>query len=70
MNTGQVRFLFKDFTINDKPGDKASTLAAEASYCADIKESIGSITMKYIKIQRVNMLLGLLKIFLSNLPVM
>lgn len=34
VNTGQVRFLFKDFTINDKPGDKASTLAAEASYCA------------------------------------
>jgi protein-disulfide isomerase len=34
VNTGQVRFLFKDFTINDKPGDKTSTLAAEASYCA------------------------------------
>jgi protein-disulfide isomerase len=34
VNTGQLRFLFKDFTINDKPGDKASTLAAEASYCA------------------------------------
>ena len=34
MNTGQLRFLFKDFTINDKPGNKASTLAAEASYCA------------------------------------
>jgi protein-disulfide isomerase len=34
VNTGQVRFLFKDFTVNDKPGDKASTLAAEASYCA------------------------------------
>ena len=34
VNTGQVRFLFKDFTINDKPGDKVSSLAAEASYCA------------------------------------
>src|SRR5215467_8297301 len=34
VNTGQVSFLFKDLTINDKPGDKASTLAAEASYCA------------------------------------
>jgi protein-disulfide isomerase len=34
VNTGQVRFLFKDFTINDKPGDKTSRLAAEASYCA------------------------------------
>jgi protein-disulfide isomerase len=34
VNTGQVRFLFKDFTVNDKPGDKSSTLAAEASYCA------------------------------------
>jgi protein-disulfide isomerase len=34
VNTGQLRFLFKDFTINDKPGNKASTLAAEASYCA------------------------------------
>ena len=34
VNTGKLRFLFKDFTINDKPGDKASTLSAEASYCA------------------------------------
>ena len=70
VNTGQVRFLFKDFTINDKPGNKASTLAAEASYCAEIKESIGSIMMKYIKIQKAKMLLGLLKMFLNNLLVM
>ena len=36
VNTGQVRFLFKDFTINDKPGDKASTLAARRIIlCAD-----------------------------------
>jgi protein-disulfide isomerase len=26
--------LFKNFTINDKPGNNAFTLAAEASYCA------------------------------------
>jgi protein-disulfide isomerase len=34
VNTGEVRFVFKDFTINDLPADRASTLAAEASYCA------------------------------------
>ena len=44
VNTGQVRFLFKDFIVNnDMPSttttttttvDEASTLAAEASYCA------------------------------------
>ena len=32
MNTGQVRALFEDFAIIDKPGDKSSTLAAEASF--------------------------------------
>jgi protein-disulfide isomerase len=34
VNTGKVKFLFKDFPINDLPDDRASTLAAEASYCA------------------------------------
>jgi len=41
VNTGQVRYLFKDFVINNEslPAttttfDKSSTLAAEASYCA------------------------------------
>jgi protein-disulfide isomerase len=34
VNTGQIKFIFKDFVINDKPFDKASTLAARASYCA------------------------------------
>lgn len=34
INTGKVRFLFKDFTIYDLPGDRASTLASEGSYCA------------------------------------
>ena len=34
VNTGKVKFLFKDFPINDLPADRASTLAAEASYCA------------------------------------
>lgn len=34
VDTGQIRFLFKDFVINDLPSDRASTLAAEASYCA------------------------------------
>lgn len=33
VETGKVRFLFKDFPINDL-GDKASSMAAEASYCA------------------------------------
>ena len=40
VNTGQVRFLFKDFIVNNDMAttstnvDEASTLAAEASYCA------------------------------------
>jgi protein-disulfide isomerase len=34
VDTGQIRFVFKDFVINDLPSDRASTLAAEASYCA------------------------------------
>jgi protein-disulfide isomerase len=34
VDTGQVRFLFKDFIVNDKPGDTTSMLAAIASYCA------------------------------------
>ncbi|NOJ29738.1 MAG: disulfide bond formation protein DsbA [Nitrososphaeraceae archaeon] len=34
VNTGKAKFLFKDLVINDLPKDKASSLAAEASYCA------------------------------------
>lgn len=34
VKTGQVKFLFRDFIVNDKPNDKASTLASRASYCA------------------------------------
>jgi protein-disulfide isomerase len=34
VDTGRLRFMFKDFVINDLPSDRASTLAAEASYCA------------------------------------
>jgi protein-disulfide isomerase len=34
VKNGKVRFLFKDFPINDLPADRASTLASEASYCA------------------------------------
>ena len=34
VDSGKIRFLFKDFPINDLPADSASTLAAEASYCA------------------------------------
>jgi protein-disulfide isomerase len=33
VDTGKVRFLFKDFPINDH-ADRASSMAAEASYCA------------------------------------
>ncbi|MGB6674551.1 MAG: hypothetical protein WBE34_19145 [Candidatus Nitrosopolaris sp.] len=62
MNTGQIIFLFKDFTIIDKPGDKSSTLAVEALFTLlQIKESIGSIMMKYLKTQRDNMFLGSLR---------
>jgi protein-disulfide isomerase len=34
VNTGQAKFLFKDFVINDRAFDKGSTLASRASYCA------------------------------------
>jgi protein-disulfide isomerase len=34
VDRGQVKFMFKDFVVNDKPLDKQSTLAARASYCA------------------------------------
>jgi protein-disulfide isomerase len=34
VETGKVKFLFKDLIVNDRPNDKASTLAAAASYCA------------------------------------
>lgn len=34
VDSGIVRFGFKDLVINDLPKDKLSTLAAEASYCA------------------------------------
>jgi protein-disulfide isomerase len=34
IDTGKVKFLFKDLIIHDLPDDKASTLAAAASYCA------------------------------------
>jgi len=33
VDTGKVRFMFKDFPINDL-SDRASSLAAEGSYCA------------------------------------
>jgi protein-disulfide isomerase len=34
VETGKVKFLFKDLIVNDRPTDKASSLAAAASYCA------------------------------------
>ncbi|MGA8915339.1 MAG: thioredoxin domain-containing protein [Nitrososphaeraceae archaeon] len=34
VDTGQVKFMFKDFVVNDRPLDKQSTLASRASYCA------------------------------------
>jgi protein-disulfide isomerase len=34
VDTGQVKFMFKDFVVNDRPLDKQSTLTARASYCA------------------------------------
>jgi protein-disulfide isomerase len=34
VKNGKVKFLFKDFPINDLPADRASTLSSEASYCA------------------------------------
>jgi protein-disulfide isomerase len=34
VDTGEVKFLFKDLIVNDLQKDKSSTLAAVASYCA------------------------------------
>ena len=34
VETGKAKFLFKDLIVNDRPDDRASTLAAAASYCA------------------------------------
>ena len=34
VNSGKLRFLFKDYPTYDLPADRASTLASEASYCA------------------------------------
>ena len=43
VNTGAIKFLFKDFVVNDRPSDKASTLAARASYCVRISGQILAI---------------------------
>ena len=34
VDTGAIKFLFKDFIINETPYDSVSILAARASYCA------------------------------------
>jgi protein-disulfide isomerase len=34
VDTGKINFIFKDYIVNDIPTDKASTMGAEASYCA------------------------------------
>ncbi len=34
VDSGMVKFVFRDLVLNDLPQDKLSTLAAEASYCA------------------------------------
>lgn len=33
-NSGDAKFIFRDFTVNDRNGENLSSLAAEASYCA------------------------------------
>ena len=72
VNTGQVRYLFKDFVItNESPAatttaattvDKASTLAAEASCCPPNKENIGNIIMSYTERQETKIQSGSRKI--------
>ena len=44
VDTGKVRFLFKDYPINDISPTNASTLAAEASYCGSRPTSILGIS--------------------------
>lgn len=48
VSIGQVKFLFKDFVINDGPVEKASTLSARASYCAADRGNTGNTMMRYI----------------------
>ena len=62
VNTGKVKFLFKDFPINDLPADRASTLAAEASTVLLTKENIGNIMTNYITTGKEKILDGLQKI--------
>ena len=53
VNTGAIKFLFKDFVVNDRPSDQASTLAARASYCAVIRANIGNTMMSSLAIPKV-----------------
>ncbi|HYJ02656.1 MAG TPA: thioredoxin domain-containing protein [Nitrososphaeraceae archaeon] len=34
VDSGKINFIYKDYIVNDIPTDKASTMGAEASYCA------------------------------------
>lgn len=34
VDTGRLKFIFRDFPVNDTPADSSSAGAAEASYCA------------------------------------
>lgn len=34
VNTGVIKYIFKDFTISDRQNNNMSTVAARASYCA------------------------------------
>jgi protein-disulfide isomerase len=50
LNTGKVRFLFKDFPISDIPPSNSATLASMASYCAADQGNIGNIMINYMRI--------------------
>ena len=58
VDTGKVKFLFKDLIVNDRPYDNASTLAASASYCAAEQGKYWEYMMNFIKIYKAKILDG------------
>lgn len=51
-DVGEANFAFKDFTVNHREGNNASTLAAEASYCAAEQYKYWQYMMRYLEVLR------------------
>ena len=55
VNTGQVKFMFKDFVVNDRPMDKQSTLSRQSFVMCSRSRDIGNTMMRYMTTQKVKM---------------